>query len=99
MDDFLHLLQLVFNSEQLVGLKGVLPLSQIDLEWGKLDGLICCHLLIQDASWLELVSKLHDQLVQKSVRCAFIILVVCDGCRCNSVKCIPAMALANVLFE
>ena len=55
--------------------------------------------MVQDAGWLELISKFHNQFVQQSVSRALIVLVVSNGRGCDAVKSDPAVAFADVVFE
>ena len=99
MDHFLHLLELVLDSEELVSFEWVLPLSQIDLEGSKLKGVVCGEGLVENASGLELVPELHDEFIQEGVGSTLVVLVISDGCGSDSVKSDPAMALADIVFE
>ena len=99
MNHFLHFLELVLNSEELVSFKWVLPLSQIDLEGSKLKGVVCGEGLVENASGLELVPELHDEFIQEGVGSTLVVLVISDGCGSDSVKSDPAMALADIVFE
>ena len=76
MHNVLHVLELFLDAQQLVSLEWVLPVSKEDLHLGKLQGMVRIEGLIKDARGLELVSKLHDELVEAGVGGTLIILVV-----------------------
>ena len=98
VDDVLHILELFLNLEQLVGFKRVLPVTEEDLHLCELERMVSIEGLVEDASRLELVSKLHDQLVQASVGSPFVILIVSEGCGRNAVQSDPTVALAHVVL-
>ena len=61
--------------------------------------MISSELLIEDTSRLELLSELHDELVEHSVGGSLVIFVVSHGCGSDAVQSHPAVALANIVLE
>ena len=99
MDHLLHFLKLMLNPQELIGFQWVLPFSEVDLKLGELNGIVSCQVLIEQSRGLELISKLHNELVEKRVRSAFIILIVSDCRGCDAIERHPAVTLSNVVFE
>ena len=99
VDHLLHLLELVFDSEELVSFKRVLPLSQVDLKRSELKWVVSGQDLVKDTSGLELVPELHDKFVEQRVGSTLVVFVVSDSRGRDSVQGDPAMALANVVLQ
>lgn len=99
VNNVLHFLELSFNAEQFVSLKWVLPLAKIDLHLGELYKCVSIDFSLEQATRLELVSELHDQFVEESVGCTFIVLIVSHCGGCDSILCYPTMALADIVLK
>ncbi len=99
VNNVLDFLELSFNAEQFVGFEWILPLAKINLHLGELYKRVSIDFSLEQATWLELVSELHDKLVEESVGCAFIVLIVCHCGGCNSILCYPTMALAYIILK
>ncbi len=99
MNNVLHFLQLSFNAEQFVSFQWVLPLAKVDLHLGELNKSVSIDFSLEQATRLELVSELHDQFVEESVGCPFVVLIVSHCSSCDSILCDPTMALANIVLK
>lgn len=99
MDHFLDFLKFSFDAEEFVCLKRVLPLPQIDFHLWEHERVVSHQLAIEDSRGLELVSKLHDELVEEGVGTTLVVVHVGHGCSRNSVEGDPTVALSDLVLQ
>ena len=99
MHDILNFLKLTFDAQELVSFHGVLPLAKEDFHLRELENLVSRELLVKDTSWLELVTELHNELVEKSESGSFVIFVVSDGRSGDIVQGDVTVAFSDIVLK
>ena len=61
--------------------------------------MVSYQLPIEDSRGLELVSELHDELVEEGVGTTLVVVHVGHGCGRNSVEGDPTVALADLVLQ
>ena len=99
MHDILNFLKLTFDAQELVSFHGVLPLAKEDFHLRELENLVSRELLVKDTSWLELVTELHNKLIEKGECGSFIVFVICDSCSGDIVQSDVTVAFSDIVLK